>query len=295
MPPQRFRSANELVEDQLGKHLSDLESCLEADCLTYVGPIAFGADDDIRDAVEGVENKKAKLVVILQTEGGFAEMSRRISDTFRHHYAAVDFLVPSHAMSAGTIIVMSGDEILMDYYSVLGPIDPQIEDRDGNLIPALGYLRRYEDLLKKAKRGKVSRAEMEVLLDFDQKQLYAFDQARNLSLALLEEWLCNYKWKNWTRTQTRGIKVTEIMKRKRAREIAKKLNDIDLWNSHGIGINMKQLTNVLKLQITDFGKNQNVNTSVRRYHRLLVDYMGKMSHISAVHTKEGYRSLITRR
>ena len=292
MPPKRFRGANELIEDQLANHVSELEAALGADCLTYVGLIAFGADDDIRDAVEDIKNKKNKLVVVLQTDGGFAEMARRIADTLRHHYPTVDFLVPSHAMSAGTILVMSGDDIMMDYYSVLGPIDPQIEDRDGNLTPALGLLRRYEDLLKKAKKGKISQAEMEILLDFDQKQLYAFEQARNLSMSLLEEWLCRYKWKNWTKTETRGTKVTDQMKRKRARWIAQKLNDIDLWNSHGIGINMKQLTEVLQLKIIDFGKISNVNEPTRRYHRLLTDYMGKMTYRSAVQTREGFRSLL---
>jgi len=54
----------------------------------------------------------------------------------------VDFLIPSHAMSAGTILAMSGDAIHMDYYSVLGPIDPQVENQEGRLIPALGYLIR---------------------------------------------------------------------------------------------------------------------------------------------------------
>ena len=46
-------------------------------------------------------------------------------ETLRHHYDIVDFVVPTHAYSAGTIFVMSGDSIYMDYYSRLGPIDPK--------------------------------------------------------------------------------------------------------------------------------------------------------------------------
>jgi hypothetical protein len=282
--------ANQLVEDQLAKHLVELEGILNADCLTYIGPIAFGADDDIRDAVEEIAataGKRNKLVFVLETNGGYAETTRRIADTVRHHYDVVDFLVPSHAMSAGTILVMSGDAIHMDYYSVLGPIDPQIEV-DGKLVPATGYLIRYEKLLGRAKRGKISQAEMEILLTFDQAHLYSYEQARDLSRSLLEEWLCKYKWKDWTETETRKIPVTEAMKRKRAREIASKLNDTKRWNSHGIGITLKQLKDILKLKIDDFGADKQLNPAVRRYHQLLTDYMGKMRHRSAVHTRELY-------
>lgn len=188
---------------------------------------------------------------------------------------------------------MSGDAIHMDYYSVLGPIDPQIESPDGNLIPALGYLVRYENLLTKANAGNsISTAEMEILLSFDQGRLYSFEQARDLSVALLEEWLCKYKWKNWTVTETTRIPVTDEMKRDRAREIAKSLNDINIWRSHGLGINIHQLRDILKLKIDDFGQNNKLNKIVRRYHQLLTDYMSKMRHRSVVHTREEYAPLI---
>ena len=125
----------------------------------------------------------------------------------------VDFLIPSHAMSAGTILAMSGDAIHMDYYSVLGPIDPQVENQEGRLIPALGYLIRYEDLLEKANSGNITAAELNILLNFDQGDLYRFTQARDLSISLLEEWLVKYKFKDWTTTETHGDPVSLEMKK----------------------------------------------------------------------------------
>lgn len=179
--PRRATTSNQLVEDQLAAYLLELEKVTDADCVAYVGPLAFGVDDDIRDALEAIDNKREKLIFMLQTPGGYAETARRIADTTRHHYKVVDFLVPNNAMSAGTILVMSGDAIYMDYHAILGPIDPQIEGPNGTLIPALGYVLRYEELLKKAKKGKISQAEMEILLDFDQGQLYSYEQARPLT------------------------------------------------------------------------------------------------------------------
>jgi hypothetical protein len=215
--------ANAIVERQLNEHLESIESDFDADALTYVGPIASGADDRLKDTIESRRRRKKRLVFILETTGGYAEVTRRISDTLRHHYKTVDFLIPSHAMSAGTILAMSGDAIWMDYYSVLGPIDPQVPSQDGRrLIPALGFLIKYEELLKKANSGQAGAAELEILLSFNQGELYSYEQARALSVSLLEEWLVKYKFRNWAKTERRGVPVTKTMKKTRAREIAAK-------------------------------------------------------------------------
>ena len=172
---------------------------MDGDCLSYSGQIVFGSDDAIRDAIEALkkQSQRSRLVVILETEGGFVEVTRRISDTIRNHYSVVDFLIPSHAMSAGTILSMSGDAIYMDYFSVLGPIDPQVPSQDGNkLIPAIGYLIKFQELLQKANSGEAGAAELEILLNFNQGELYSYEQARELSVSLLEEWLVKYKEKS---------------------------------------------------------------------------------------------------
>lgn len=281
-----FDGANELVHTKLHSYLEQLEERFKADCLVYFGPIAFGADDYIRNAVEDVADKRRRLLFVLETDGGYAETARRISDSIRHHYRIVDFLIPGHALSAGTILAMSGDAIYMDYYSVLGPIDPQVESLDGTgLVPALGYLLRYEALLEKGRQGELSTAEAEILLDFDQGRLYSYEQARQLSISLLEEWLVKYKFKNWKLTKTSRQKVTHKMKKQRAHEIGEALNDVNKWNSHGLGINREQLQRMLNLQIDDFGENQELHRTVRCYHSLLTDFRHKMASKLVIHTR----------
>ena len=285
----KVKGANNLIEEQLAKFIKKIARIMDGDCLTYIGPIAYGADDRIRDSIEALsdenQSKNPKLIFILQTEGGFAEVARRISDALRHHYAEVEFLVPSHAMSAGTILTMSGDAIWMDYYSVLGPIDPQVPSADGRkMIPALGYLEKYNQLLDKSNKGEAQAAELQILLGFDQGELYSYEQARDLSISLLEEWLAKYKFKNWVQTETKKTTVTPEMRQKRAAEIATKLNKIDRWNSHGIGINKELLSSELGLRIDDFGENDELRDAVRQYHKLLTDYMQKLGHYSVVHT-----------
>ena len=146
-------------------------------------------------------------------------------------------------------------------------------------------------MVDKANTGQLSAAELNILLSFDQRDLYRYTQARDLSISLLEEWLVKYKFKDWNRTATRGVTVTLAMKRRRARQIAQELNNVKKWNSHGIGISAEVLRRELKLLVDDFGVNQPLNDAIRAYHRLLSDYMGKMNQLIVVHTREAYEPL----
>ena len=228
--------------------------------------------------------------MILTTGGGYIEVVKRIVETLRHHYAIVDFVIPNYAYSAGTVLALSGDSIYMDYYSRLGPIDPQVQRPDGKgFVPALGYLARYNSLIKKAHAGEITVAEVQLLVDgFDQAELYQYQQAHDLSVSLLVEWLATYKFKDWNETSTRKMAVTKEMKEDRAKEIAIKLNDTERWHSHGYGISRDVLQKDLGLIIDDFGTKPSMNNAIRSYHRLIDDYMAKMGSRSVIHTFGDY-------
>ena len=218
-------------------------------------------------------------------------MAQRIAETLRHHYDVVDFIIPNYAMSAGTVLVMSGNSIYMDYYSVLGPIDPQVQRQDvQRMVPALGYLVQYERLIEKSKTGDLTTAELAYLLErFDPAELYRYEQARQLSISLLKEWLVRYKFRDWSRTETRKKRVTQAMKSQRASAIAKLLNKTDRWHSHSRGISMEVLRRDLKLRIEDFGQDESLSASIRQYYRLLKDYMVRRNHAGVLHSKGGYK------
>lgn len=192
-------------------------------------------------------------------------------------------------MSAGTILAMSGDKIYMDYYSILGPIDPQVGNQAGQTVPALGYLEKYDQLVKKSVSGGLSQAELAFLIEkLDPAALHLFEQARDHSVDLLEKWLVTYKFKNWVSTEGKGKRVTPKMKSDRAKQIAKKLNDTTLWRSHGRGLSIDVITKDLNLLVEDFGSDpvlSNLNRSLRAYYRLLQDYMRKRGREVAVHTR----------
>ncbi len=276
------------IEEQLNERLCALEECFHSDVIAVAGPIHYGMDDLIRDAVEDrFGNRKArkpKFTVVLETTGGYIEVAQRIVETFRRHYRQVEFVVPNYAMSAGTVLVLSGDAIHMDYYSVLGPIDPQVQ-RQGGMVPALGYLEQYKRLVEKSSNGDLSTAELAFLVQrFDPAELYSYEQARDLSITLLKEWLVKYKFKDWKQTRTRRLKVTPKMKRDRAEQIAAILNKTDEWHSHGRGISMDVLRKRVGLEIDDFGAKPELSKKIRTYYRLLSDYIMSRRQTGVVHT-----------
>ncbi len=73
--------------------------------------------------------------LILHTPGGLVLAAEQIARALRDRPARVTVFVPHYAMSGGTLIALSADEIVMDPHAVLGPVDPQL----GN-YPAVSIL-----------------------------------------------------------------------------------------------------------------------------------------------------------
>ena len=130
-----------------------------------------------------------------------------------------------------------------------------------------------------------------MLKKFDPAELYQFEQQRELSITLLKDWLARYKFKDWTETETRKLSVTDAMRRRRAEEIAARLNDTSHWHSHGRGISMEVLQRELQLRISDLKDNPDLNQAVRSYYRLLKDFLGKLGYSDVVHTRQDFMPL----
>lgn len=285
-------ASNNYIDAELVTRLKSVEEAFDADVIACVHGIAPPFDDIIRQRMDDLQDKRENLLVILETDGGSIETTERIAEVFRHHYSGeVSFAVPNFAMSAGTILVMSGDRILMDYYSILGPIDPQIRNPRGEIVPGLGYIEKYNELIEKSERGQLSNAELAFLLDkFDPAHLHWMEQAREHGVDLLKKWLVENKFKNWTETSSRKLAVTHDMKVQRAKEIADKLNNTTLWRSHARGLSISIVKNELNLHVEDFGADPalaDFKAALAGYYRLLKDYMGRRGWSHIVQTREG--------
>ena len=264
------------LKEMISNALLELEDIANSDVLCYSGPIVDGNENVFLDIIEELADspdKRDSLMVVLTTTGGSAMAVERYVNIIRKHYEKVSFVVPDYAYSAGTIFCMSGDEIWMDYFSVLGPIDPQVKNKEGKFVPALGYLDKVNSLIDKAKNGSLTNAEFLILKDFDLAELRAYEQAKELTVTLLKKWLVKYKFKNWDKHKN-GNSVTMAEKEKRAEEIADKLGDNNIWKSHARPICIEELEN-LKLKIEDYSDKETLRKVIRRYYNLSKDMINK--------------------
>jgi hypothetical protein len=303
--------ADSIVQGFLNNSNLELAGKLEADVLSIIAPMTPPWDDVARLAIEelgedshqdadggndGEGAPKRKLAVVLETTGGYIETVERMVRAMRQqHYEDVIFIIPNFAYSAGTVLALSGDDIYMDYHSILGPIDPQYGAANGEYVPGMGYLAKYKELVQTINAapdaGQV-RAEISYLIEkFDPAKLFHIEQAIEHSKSLLREWLPKYKFKNWTNRATTGAPVTPQDKQARANDIAEVLGDAQRWHSHGRGITCDDLgSEEIKLKITNYGNDADLKVAIRNYHNLLVDYMGRRNWPAVIHTKFGLRA-----
>ncbi len=223
-------------------------------------------------------------MILLNTPGGSAETVEKMVSVIRFHYNEVYFVVPDYAMSAGTILCMSGDKIFMDYSSSLGPIDPQVYNGK-NWVPALGYLDKVEELIQKSRNGELTEAEFMILQKIDLAELRSYEMARNLTINLLKEWLVKYKFKDWNKHNSIGNPVTLTEKEERAEDIANKLSNNSIWHSHGRSIGIDTLTNFLKLKIEDYSTNDELRELIRNYNDLICEYIIRAGGKAFVHSR----------
>ena len=278
------------IKDELTNRLVEIEKHFDGEIGFYYGAIEPGIIKTFRDFIEKIAehpNKKDRLVFFVNTPGGSAESAEKMVEIIRFHFDEVYFVVPDFALSAGTILCMSGDRIYMDYSSSLGPIDPQVHNGK-EWVPALGYLDKVAEMLKKAKEGNLTEAEFLILQNQDLAVLSRYEQARDLTITLLKKWLVEYKFDNWTvhQTEKKGQSVTEDEKKERAEEIAKMLGNNKLWHSHGRMIGPNTLQNVLRLKINDYSKKGNLRQLIRSYNDLLTQYIAREGYPYFLHCKD---------
>jgi ClpP class serine protease len=97
--------------------------------------------------------------MILHTPGGLVLAAEQIAHALVEHKGKVTVFVPHYAMSGGTLIALTADQIVMDPNAVLGPVDPQIGD-----LPAASIVK----LLDFKKPAEIS-DEMLIMADISAK------------------------------------------------------------------------------------------------------------------------------
>jgi hypothetical protein len=72
------------------------------------------------------EKRYDKCTVILTTMGGDPGAGFRIARCLRHHYKNIRLVIPSFCKSAGTLVAIGADELVIGDLGELGPLDIQV-------------------------------------------------------------------------------------------------------------------------------------------------------------------------
>lgn len=123
----------------------------------------------------------------------------------------------------------------------------------------------------------------------DLAELRSYEQARELTIDLLKQWLVKYKFKNWdiheTNPALKGQVVSVEQKEQKATDIASMLNNNSVWKSHGRPINCQRLKEI-GLKIEDFSTMTPFRELIRGYYELLADYITSNKLPIFIHTRK---------
>jgi hypothetical protein len=200
------------------------------------------------------------LDLILHTPGGSPEALEGIVDYLRTRFDNMRAFVPLAAMSAGTMWALACDEIVMGKHSQLGPIDPQLPLAFGEqirLAPAQAVRDQFELAKKQCQDPANLPAWITVLRSYGPSLLQECQQAQDMSVDLVSEWLAAYMFRG------------EPEPVERAKATAQKFADYTEHQSHGRAIN-RDRAREYGARVTDLENDQDLQDAVLSVHHAVM-------------------------
>lgn len=200
--------------------------------ICYVsGPSALVSREDVPPLYDLLQDVREgeDLDLLLHTMGGDVDAAERIVLLLYKTIgdgAQLRVIVPDSAKSAGTLIAVAGDTIVMGPPSELGPIDPQVivSTTDGQRLsrPAQSYLDGLTYIIEQTKDMELPTAYVPLLGKLDPALIDVCRKALTRSQKFAERFL--------------GERMLRDH-REKVTAIATRLNDNKQWLSHGAVIN----------------------------------------------------------
>jgi hypothetical protein len=272
------------IKDEIRRAISEIEKIRDRKMICYVAnvvkqnikaPVSIVSEDDLpfNEIVSTIPADCRKIDVLLVTPGGSAQQVDKFVNILRPRFDEVTFIIPNIAMSAGSIFIMSGDNIIMNASSCFGPIDPQVPNKDSQFVPAQTLLALVADIQERGeefikKQMNPPWTDIQIIKQIDPKDLGNALTASQYSIDLVKRYLCAYKFKTWEK-HSDGRDVTTQEKEKTAEKIAKTLCDHKIWKTHGFGITRETAESVLHLKIQKVESIDGLERALRRMWALL--------------------------
>ncbi|HVA57603.1 MAG TPA: hypothetical protein VNF92_06925 [Gemmatimonadaceae bacterium] len=231
---------------------------VEGNCLLcYVcGPRSSIDRDDVvffADLVHNVQ-RGSNIDLLLHTGGGDIDAAEKLVTLLRNWVGngRLRVIVPDFAKSAGTLMAIGADCIVMSDTSELGPIDPQIvvADANGNRVAhsVKSYLDAYGQHAEALRANPTDPVARMMLDKLDPGTLKLFEAVHRRSQKLAED----------------QLKTGMLRDKGNYTSVAAKLIDTDHWLTHGKVIN-RQAAEAMELDVAYLPATEDV---WRRYWQL---------------------------
>jgi len=197
------------------------------------------------------ESNKKQIDFYIETPGGSGEAAEEIAEFLHKKFDEVNFVIAGEAKSAGTILVLSGDNIYMCETGSLGPIDAQIKI-GRSVVSAHDYKAWVDEKREEASsKEKLNPFDAIMVAQISPGEIRGVVNSLEFAKDIVKSWLEKYKFKNWTKTQTTHKEVTPEMRKQRAEEVAGILCDHTNWRTHGRSLKIDDLKEHLLIENID--------------------------------------------
>lgn len=119
--------------------LNSLKECYqeisnERDACVFIfsASIEWSSFHALRQVIESHQNPKRNIVVVITTSGGDTDVAFKIGNYLQEKFEEITFLVFGWCKSAGTLLCLSGQRLIMSGSGELGPLDIQLPPDDEN-------------------------------------------------------------------------------------------------------------------------------------------------------------------
>ncbi len=213
--------------------------------------------------------------LILHTPGSRVEAAQTIVDYLRSKFDEIDVLIPTYAMSAGTMIALGCDRAIMGRQSRLGPTDPQLAI--GNLsFSAHSVIDRFEEAKRNISENPVlAHAWAPVLRSFGPALLQEARKSISCGQRLVMEWLQRYMFAEYSDPLQATREVSEYF-------------GGDRHGSHGRRIDRDEARQQC-LEIVDLENNRDLQDHVLTLYHLLTIVFGQSPAVKCVIGSNGCR------
>jgi len=115
--------------DHLRELAEKVSSALDADIIAYDGGLESPVDDVIIDKAR-TRTRRTNVLLVIHTHGGSADVAYRIARCLQRKYEHFLMYVNACSKSAGTLLAVGADELIIPDHGQLGPLDVQLAKPD---------------------------------------------------------------------------------------------------------------------------------------------------------------------